>query len=91
VRIFGKSTTRLRAIKGVAVGSFLLVGACGIPFSRKDRHPYPSKVVTAKESISVLVAGTARCLVSTKEFGKVKVGDQYECNWREGGPAVPPL
>ena len=70
--------------------SLVLLGACGIPFSRKDRHPYPAKKVTAKEGISVLVSGNARCLVSTKEFTRVAVGNSYECNWRESGPAVPP-
>lgn len=70
--------------------SLVLVGACGIPLRGKDRHPYPAKTVTAKEGESVLVAGTSRCLVPTKEFPRVKIGESYECNWRDGGPAVPP-
>lgn len=80
-----------RALQCVSLVSLVLVGACGIPFSKKDRHPYPAKAITAKEGLNVLVAGNARCLVPTKEFAKAKVGEQYECNWRESGPAVPPL
>jgi hypothetical protein len=80
-----------RAARAALLISLVLIGACGIPFRSKDRHPYPKKTVTAKEGVSVLVAGSARCLVSTKEFTKVKVGDQYECNWRDSGPAVPPM
>lgn len=80
-----------RAVRSASLVSLVLIGACGIPFRKKDRHPYPAKAVTAKEGISVLVAGNARCLVSTREFAKANVGDQFACNWRESGPAVPPL
>ncbi|MBC8089070.1 MAG: hypothetical protein H7Z40_17540 [Phycisphaerae bacterium] len=80
-----------RAARSVAVLSLVVAGACAIPFRKKDRHPYPKKAVTAKEGISVIVAGSARCLVSTKEFAKIKIGDQVECNWREGGASVPPV
>lgn len=83
-------TSPTRIVRGAAVVALLLAGACNIPFRHSDRHPYPKKAVTAKEGISVLVAGESRCFVSTKEFAKARVGEQYECNWREGGPAVPP-
>ncbi|MGV3707640.1 MAG: hypothetical protein ACO1Q7_02285 [Gemmatimonas sp.] len=59
--------------------------ACAIPFKKKDRQPHPKKVVTAKEGESVLIAGTARCLVPTKDFAKIKVGDNHACPWRDGG------
>lgn len=82
------STTRgVRAAAGLAL---LLAGACNIPFRHSDRHPYPKKAITAKEGISVLVAGESRCFVSIREFDKARVGEQFECNWRDGGPAVPP-
>lgn len=69
------------------VGSALLLvlalsGACN-PF--RNRQGYDKKQVTAKEGISVLVAGTARCYVSTKEFPKIQVGQSYACKWRDGG------
>lgn len=84
-------TTTARVIRGMSVlATLVLLGACGIPFKRSQRHPYPSKQVTAKEGVSVLVAGTSRCLVPTKQFAKINVGQQHECNWREGGPAVQP-
>jgi hypothetical protein len=83
-------TSTARVLRSGALLALVFCGACGIPFRSKQRHPYPKKQVTAKEGISVLVAGTARCYVPTKEFPKVSVGQQYECNWHDGGPIVPP-
>ena len=83
-------TTGARRIRSTALLALVFVGACGIPFKRHQRHPYPAKAVTAKEGVSVLVAGNARCLVPTKVFPTVKVGDSVECNWHEGGPVVTP-
>lgn len=83
-------TNTARVLRSAAVVALVFAGACGIPFKRSQRHPYPKKAVTAKEGVSVLVSGSARCLVATKEFAKVKVGQNFECNWREGGAAVPP-
>ncbi|MEP6833596.1 MAG: hypothetical protein ABJB74_09385 [Gemmatimonas sp.] len=83
-------TTRSQLLRGTTLLALVFTGACGIPFHHRQRHPYPAKTVTAKEGVSVLIAGKARCLVPTKEFPKIKVGDSYECNWYEGGPVVPP-
>ena len=83
-------TTRTRLIRSTLLLTLVFAGACEIPFRHRQRHPYPARPVTAKEGVSVLVAGNARCLVSTKEFEKIKVGQSYECNWHEGGPVVPP-
>ncbi|MEP6764916.1 MAG: hypothetical protein ABJB66_11420 [Gemmatimonadaceae bacterium] len=64
-----------------------LLGACN-PF--KLRAPkYPSLEVTAKEGVSVLVSRDARCLVPTKQFAMVTVGQPYACNWRDHGAVVP--
>ena len=84
------ATTSTRVLHSLLLLALAATSACEIPFRHRQRHPYPAKAVTAKEGISVLVAGTARCLVPTKEFAKVKVGDTYECNWWDSGPAVPP-
>ncbi|MEO7998622.1 MAG: hypothetical protein ABI852_14330 [Gemmatimonadaceae bacterium] len=84
------ATSTARLVRSGALLALVFCGACGIPFRHKQRHPYPARQVTAKEGISVLIAGSARCLVPTKEFSKVNVGQAYECNWHEGGPAIPP-
>lgn len=83
-------TTRTRLIRSTFLLALVMAGACEIPFRHRQRHPYPSKAVTAKEGVSVLVAGSARCLVPTREFPRVKIGETYECNWHEGGPVVTP-
>lgn len=83
-------TTRTRLIRSTFLLALVMAGACEIPFRHRQRHPYPSKAVTAKEGVSVLVAGSARCLVPTREFPKVKIGETYECKWHEGGPVVTP-
>lgn len=82
--------TNTLVIRTTLLLTLATASACEIPFRHRQRHPYPAKSVTAKEGISVLVAGNARCLVPTKTFEKVKVGDSYECNWHEGGPVVSP-
>jgi hypothetical protein len=85
-----KHTFRLAVLLAV-----LLSGAC-YPFAH--RQFYPKQQVTAKEGISVLISSTSRCLVPTKDFPKINVGEMWACNWREnatiGGtsgtrPAVP--
>ena len=76
-----------RLIRTSVLLTVALLGACN-PF--KLRAPkYPLLEVTAKEGVSVLVSRTARCLVPTKDFPKVTIGQPYECNWRENGTAVP--
>jgi len=62
--------------------ALVLTGAC-YPFKRDA--PYPKKQVTAKEGVSVLISNTARCLVPTKDFPKVQVGQMYACNWKDVG------
>ena len=84
------ATTGTRVIRSTFLLVLVFAGACQIPFKHHQRHPYPAKAVTAKEGVSVLVAGAARCLVPTKVFPTVKVGDNFECNWHEGGPIVTP-
>ena len=83
-------TTGTRLIRRSALLALAVAAACGIPIKHHQRHPYPAKAVTAKEGVSVLVAGGARCLVPTKVFPTVKVGESFECNWHEGGPLVTP-
>jgi len=83
-------TTKTLVIRTTILLTLVTATACEIPFRHRQRHPYPAKAVTAKEGVSVLVAGSARCLVPTKVFPTVKVGGSFECNWREGGPVATP-
>ncbi len=83
-------TTQTLVIRSTLLLTLVAASACEIPFRHRERHPYPSKVVTAKDGVSVLVAGNARCLVPTKVFPTVKVGESFECNWHESGPVVTP-
>ena len=76
-----------RVIRTSVLLSIALLGACN-PFKLRAAK-YPLLEVTAKEGISVLVSRNARCLVPTKAFAQIKVGDAWGCNWRENGAVVP--
>lgn len=75
------------SLQAIAV-TFVVFGAACFPFKRDK--PYPKLQVTAKEGLNVLVSNNARCLVPTKEFATISVGQLHSCNWREAGVAVIP-
>lgn len=77
-----------RVIRTSVLFAVALMGACN-PFTLRAAK-YPLREVTAKEGVSVLVSRNARCLVPTKEFAKIAVGQPYGCNWRENGAVVLP-